>query len=97
MAQREILGQADRKCAAKGLKDSSPFSPTQARRAVMHLHPQHVLALRRGLNGRLRSAHWALTTPRPSANVTLSSLRVANLAARLFNSLVVRPRPVSCE
>jgi len=35
--------------------------------------------------------HWALTNSRPSANVTLIILRVADLAAALLDSLFAHP------
>jgi hypothetical protein len=39
----------------------------------------------------IRLGHWALTDSRPSADVTLIILRVADLAAALLNSLFEHP------
>ena len=41
--------------------------------------------------------HWALTDSRPSADVTLIILRVADLAAALLDSLFEHPGGVLCE
>ena len=38
--------------------------------------------------------HWALTDSRPSANVTLISLRVADLTAALLDSLFEHPKGI---
>ena len=40
--------------------------------------------------------HWALTDSRPSADVTLITLRVADLAAALLDSLFEHPEGIWC-
>ena len=41
-----------------------------------------------------RPRHWAFTNSRPSANVTLIILRVADLAAALLDSLFEHPEVI---
>jgi hypothetical protein len=43
---------------------------------------------------RLASRHWALTGSRPSANMTLIILRVADLAVALLDSLFEHPEVI---